>query len=207
MDQERIGKFIAACRKERGLTQAQLAEQLGISDRAVSKWETGRSLPDASLMMPLCEIIGTDLNELFSGRRIDMENYKEIAEQNLLEMKAREEQYNKRLLHAMYVFGFTGIATSLALMMAGAYIAEYAELPVLSIVLISLGALTLIPTISYSMILEHAAGYYACKECGERFTVGIWKMTLAPHVGTTRYLRCPHCHKLAWDKKVLTKEK
>jgi len=206
MDQITIGKFIAACRKEQGLTQAQLAEQLGVSDRAVSKWETGRSLPDASLMLPLCGILRMDLNELFCGRRIDMENYKEIAEQNLLEMKRREEQYNKRLLHAMYVFGFTGIAASLALMLGGAYVADAGQTTI-GIVLISLGVVVLIPTIGYSMILEHAAGYYECKECGERFTVGIWKMTFAPHVGTTRYLRCPHCHKLGWDKKVLTKEK
>ena len=95
MDQIQIGKFIAACRKEQNLTQAQLAEQLGISDRAVSKWETGRSLPDAALMMPLCAILKMDLNELFCGRRITMEDFKKIAEQNLLEMKKREEQYNK----------------------------------------------------------------------------------------------------------------
>ncbi len=206
MDQIQIGKFIAVCRKAQGLTQAQLAEQLNITDRAVSKWETGRSLPDAALMLPLCGILKIDLNELFCGRRIEMENYKEIAEKNLLEMKQREEQYNKHMLRAMYVFGFTGIAASLALMIGGAYVAEYSGLYALAIVLIVLGAVMLIPTIIYAMILEHAAGYYACKECGERFTVSIWKMTFAPHFGTTRYMRCPHCGKRGWQKKVMTKD-
>ena len=106
----------------------------------------------------------------------------------------------------MYAFGFTGIAASLALMLGGAYVAEYTDLNVLAIVLIVLGAVMLIPTIIYAMILEHAAGYYACKECGERFTVSIWKMTFAPHFGTTRYMRCPHCGKRGWQKKVMTKD-
>lgn len=75
MDQERIGKFIASCRKEQNLTQANLAEKLGITDRAVSKWETGRSLPDASIMPELCAILDININELFSGERIGMDQY------------------------------------------------------------------------------------------------------------------------------------
>lgn len=57
MDQIKIGKFIASCRKEQGMTQAVLAEQLGISDRAVSKWETGKSIPDSGIMLELCELL------------------------------------------------------------------------------------------------------------------------------------------------------
>ena len=75
MSQETIGKFIAACRKEKGLTQKQLAEKLNITDRAVSKWETGKSIPDAAIMLDLCKILGISANELLSGERIAMENY------------------------------------------------------------------------------------------------------------------------------------
>ena len=64
MDQEKIGKFIASCRKDAGLTQAVLAEKLGITDRAVSKWENGKSMPDASLMLDLCQELGITVNEL-----------------------------------------------------------------------------------------------------------------------------------------------
>ena len=67
MEQEKIGKFIASCRKEQGFTQAVLAEKLGITDRAVSKWETGRSLPDAAIMPELCDLLKINLSELFSG--------------------------------------------------------------------------------------------------------------------------------------------
>lgn len=84
MNQEKIGKFIAQCRKDKNLTQQQLAEQLGISDRAISKWERGLNLPDASLYKPLCEILDITFNELFSGERIKEENYKEVADNNLL---------------------------------------------------------------------------------------------------------------------------
>lgn len=100
MEQEKIGKFIASCRKEQGFTQAVLAEKLGITDRAVSKWETGRSLPDAAIMPELCDLLKINLSELFSGERIAMENYKETSDALLLEMKKQEESSNKRILHA-----------------------------------------------------------------------------------------------------------
>ena len=74
MNQEAIGKFIAACRKEKNLTQMQLAEKLNITTRAVSKWETGKSCPDVSIMMKLCDILGITVNELLSAERISMEN-------------------------------------------------------------------------------------------------------------------------------------
>lgn len=75
MNQTEIGKFIAKSRKEKNLTQAHLAEKLNITDRAVSKWETGKSLPDSSIMLELCEILGITVNELLSGEEIDMESY------------------------------------------------------------------------------------------------------------------------------------
>lgn len=76
MNQEKIGKFIATCRKDNGYTQASLAEKLGITDKAVSKWENGKSMPDASIMVMLCELLNINVNELLAGERINMENYK-----------------------------------------------------------------------------------------------------------------------------------
>ncbi|MEG1983909.1 MAG: helix-turn-helix transcriptional regulator [Oscillospiraceae bacterium] len=92
MNQEKIGKFIAACRKEKKLTQFQLAEKLNITDRAVSKWETGRAMPDPSIMLKLCELLNITVNELLTGERLNMENYKENAEKNLLEQQRKEAQ-------------------------------------------------------------------------------------------------------------------
>lgn len=88
MNQEKIGKFIAELRKTKGLTQSQLAEHFGISNKAVSKWETGKSLPDASIMIDLCNLLGITVNELLSGERISMEDYKEKAEENIIGVAA-----------------------------------------------------------------------------------------------------------------------
>lgn len=98
MNQEAIGKFIAVCRKEKGFTQMQLAEKLNITNRAVSKWETGKSCPDASIMLRLCDILGITVNELLSGERITMDNYQKKAEENLIELQSKKEKAQKSLL-------------------------------------------------------------------------------------------------------------
>ena len=98
MNQVKIGKFIASKRKEQGLTQLQLAEKLGITDRAVSKWETGKSLPDASLMPELCKLLKITINDLLCGEVVSVENYNEKAEKALLEMVKKEEMQNASCL-------------------------------------------------------------------------------------------------------------
>ncbi len=84
MNQERIGKFIATCRKEQNLTQEQLAEKLGITYKAVSKWECGKGLPDASIMIELCKILKITVNDLLSGEKIDKKEYQEKLEKNII---------------------------------------------------------------------------------------------------------------------------
>lgn len=96
MDQIKIGAFIAACRKEQQLTQAQLAEKLNITDRAVSKWENGKSMPDSSIMLELCEILGIKVNELLSGERMDTDTYTQSAEKNLIILKRKDENSNRK---------------------------------------------------------------------------------------------------------------
>lgn len=81
MDQKKIGAFIADRRRELGLTQAQLAERLNVTDKAVSKWETGRGLPDASLFQPLCDQLGVSLGELFAGETVPPADLTERTEQ------------------------------------------------------------------------------------------------------------------------------
>ena len=84
MDQEKIGKFIAELRKEQNLTQQELAEKLGVSSKSISRWENGRTLPDYSLIKDLCKTLNISINELFSGEKIASKNFKEIADNNLL---------------------------------------------------------------------------------------------------------------------------
>lgn len=97
MDQEKIGMFIAKCRKEKSLTQAELGEKLGVSSKAVSKWENGRSMPDISIMQDLCDTLGISLNELFAGEKIKEKNVKKESENNLLNLlKINYSGKNKR---------------------------------------------------------------------------------------------------------------
>lgn len=203
MNQEKIGRFIAQCRKQNGFTQASLAEKLGITDRAVSKWENGKSMPDASIMLELCGLLKINVNELLMGEHVAMENYKEIAEQNLIEMRKQEEQANKRLMSAEYFLVTLAVIASLAMIIIGILLA--AENWIAAIVLCSLGALIIISAIVYGLKIEHEAGYYECPECKERYVPSLKAVVLAPHYGTTRKMRCPHCNKRGYHKKVMTK--
>ena len=103
MKQEKIGKFIAECRKGKGLTQMQLAEKLSITNRAVSKWENGNSFPDASILVELCEELGITLNELFSGEKIKTEEYQMKAETNFIELFKNGS--NKKKLTLIMIVG------------------------------------------------------------------------------------------------------
>ena len=113
MDQKKIGSFIAARRKDNGLTQNQLAEMLGITDKAVSKWETGKSMPDPSLFCPLCNLLHITLNELISGEFISDENLKEKSNQILLDVitswLGKDQWENKTDAHAPTVLKIKNI--------------------------------------------------------------------------------------------------
>ena len=79
MDQIKIGRFIAEQRKVQALTQMQLAEKLNITDRAVSKWECGKAMPDSSIMLDLCDLLKISVNELLSGEKMNMEKYNTLV--------------------------------------------------------------------------------------------------------------------------------
>ena len=96
MEQLKIGKFISAKRKEQNLTQEKLAEMLGVSNKSVSKWETGKCMPDWSLHMRLCEILNISMNELLSGEAINEENLNHIADENALKLLKLLEKLNSQ---------------------------------------------------------------------------------------------------------------
>lgn len=91
MNQEKIGKFIAKCRKDQGITQAQLADKLGITYKSVSKWESGKGLPDASRMIDLCNILKITVNDLLSGEKVEEKNYVKQVDDNLVELQKQKE--------------------------------------------------------------------------------------------------------------------
>ena len=208
MEQIKIGKFIASCRKEQGMTQAVLAEKLGISDRAVSKWETGKSMPDSGIMLELCELLKINVNELLSGEHITMEDYNAKSEEVILGLKSENEKYAKRLLRSEAYIIVVGVVASLAMIIAGTIIAlKNGENDPLAVVLIVSGCVIVVAAALIGLGIELKTGYYECAECGHIYKPSsLLKTAFAIHMNTTRYMKYPKCGKRCWQKKVLTKD-
>ena len=202
MDQIKIGKFIAERRKDLNLTQMQLAEKLGITDRAVSKWENGKAMPDSSIMLELCEILQISVNDLLHGEVITMENYNKELENTLVDLVKQKEKNDKRLLDLQVVICVTSLVYYLAMIVLAAY------LPMpgwLRLVLILGGLVPVIVSLVFALKIEQIAGYYECQECKHRYVPTFKAVNMAPHMGRTRHMKCPECGKKSWQKKVLSK--
>ncbi len=203
MDQLKIGKFIAERRKNAGLTQKQLAEKLNITDRAVSKWETGKALPDSSIMLELCLILKITVNDLLSGEVITMDNYNKELENKLIEMVKQKEEADKRLLAVEIVVGVICIVLMLTLT-AIASLVQMEEW--LRVLLILIGFAPILIACPFMLKIEQTAGYYECKKCGHRYVPTYKSVFFAMHINRTRYMKCPECGKKSWQKKVISKE-
>ena len=203
MEQTKIGKFIAECRKKKKLTQMELAEKLNITDRAVSKWENGRAMPDSSIMLELCNLLGITVNELLSGEVIEMKEYEKQAEENLLKLKKEKEEADKILLNLEIWVGLVSVLLFLTMII----IASYCD------VTDNVRLLIMIPSFIFFfiivfllLIIEQKAGYYECQKCHHRYVPTYSSVLWAPHAGRTRYMKCPECGKRSWQKKVISKE-
>ena len=203
MDQIKIGKFISTRRKEVGLTQSQLAEKLNITDRAVSKWETGRTLPDSSIMLDLCNILKITVNDLLTGEIVTMENYDKEKEKTLIEIVKEKQQADKMLLKLEIVFGVICVSIMLTLCMIAAYVQMEDWL---RIVLIVIGLLPILIAMPFMIRIEQTAGYYECQNCKHKYIPQYKSVFMAMHMGRTRYMKCPNCGKCTWQKKVISKE-
>ncbi len=203
MDQVKIGKFIAERRRKTSLTQMQLAEKLGITDRAISKWETGKSLPDASIMLRLCDILNISVNDLLCGEVVTMDNYNKELENNLLEMIKQKEQADKRLLRIEIVMG---IVCLIPLVAAAILVSVMPLEEWLAAIIVIVSIIPLLVATPFALKIEQKAGYYECQRCGHRYAPTYRAVAMAPHMGRTRYMRCPKCEKRSWQKKVLSKD-
>ena len=205
MDQVKIGRFIAECRKRENLTQMQLAEKLNITDRAVSKWERGKAMPDSSIMLDLCKILKITVNDLLSGEMISMENYNIEMENKLIEMVKEKEENDKRLLLLEWVIGILSILVLLIPIMIGSLVPI--EDDWVRLVICLSGFIPAIVGFICAIKIEQVAGYYECKVCGHRYVPAFKAVSFSAHMGRTRYMKCPKCQKRSWQKKVISKEK
>lgn len=203
MDQVKIGRFIAEQRKKNNLTQMQLAEKLNITDRAVSKWETGRSLPDSSIMLSLCEVLNVTVNDLLSGEVISVENYNNEIENKLIEMIKEKEDRDRQLLSLEVVIGVLSTVVLIIPVFIGALVPmeDWQR-----IVVAFSGFIPAFVGFFFALKIEQVAGYYQCNKCGHRYVPTFKEVNMSMHMGRTRYLKCPKCHEKSWNKKVIGKE-
>lgn len=203
MDQIKIGRFISKKRKEKNITQSFLAEMLGISDRAVSKWENGICMPDADNIIQLCKILEITVNDLFCGEAVDMNNNEKMLEENLISMAKLKQKSDKHLLVSEM---FIGVLVTLIFLVC-IFVASFMTLkPVYRILLICIGFVIFAVCVLYAVKIEQSAGYYECKLCGHRYVPKFSNVLFAMHINRTRYMKCPKCHRYSWNKKVISKE-
>ena len=203
MDQVKIGRFIADCRKKKGLTQMQLAEKLNITDRAVSKWETGKAMPDSSIMLALCRQLSISVNDLLSGEVVVVEHFNETMEKNLLTALKEKEQADRRLLSLEIVIGVFASIILFSLV----FIASFVPMEDwLRILLIVAGLIPFIIGMGFALKVEQVAGYYECAKCRHRYVPTYSSVLWAMHINRTRYMKCPKCGRHSWSKKKLTKD-
>lgn len=203
MDQIKIGRFIAEQRKKNNLTQMQLAEILNVTDRAVSKWETGKSMPDSSIILSLCYVLKITVNDLFNGEIISMDNYNEKSEKLILELARQKEENDKSLLNLEWLIGIF----SIIILLGFTFVASFFNMSAwLRIVFIVSGFVLGLIGIGFALRIEQVAGYYVCAKCKHKYVPSYNSVLWAMHAGRTRYMKCPECGKWSWQKKVLTKE-
>ena len=201
MDQVKIGKFIKQKRKEKKITQSELAEKLNVTDRAISKWENGICMPDSGIITELCKILNITINDLFSGEVVDMKDSEKKLEKNLLEIIKLKEQKDKQLLSLEI---FIGILVSI-IFFACVFVASFTNIKdIYRLLLIVVGFIPFIIGITYCLRIEQTAGYYECEKCHHKYIPTFKSVLWAMHVNRTRYLKCPKCEKKSWNKKVLS---
>ena len=201
MDQFKIGRFIAARRKECGLTQRQLADALTISDKTVSKWETGRGLPDVALMLPLCEALGVTVNDLLAGQLVEPANYQQKAEENMMDLMRENQENKKRFILAAACTGVTVVAVC-----ALVTIASVVELSAAArVAVLALAVATGAAGIGTAAALDAQAGCYECPSCRRLFVPTLSEYVKGYHTLTRRRLTCPHCGKTSMCRRRITR--
>lgn len=203
MDQIKTGKFIAQMRKEQGLTQSQLADKLFISNKTISKWETGKGLPEVSLMLPLCEILGINVNELLTGEKISIAEYKEKAEENMMNLVQEAQESRKKIILSAVV-AFSSLLSAVPLILVSGmfemHIAARISLIAIALIVIVIG-------IAVACVLDRDAGAFECSKCHTRFIPTMSAYINGAHTITRRKLKCPSCGCKSYCKHVLTKSK
>ncbi|MDE5908827.1 MAG: helix-turn-helix domain-containing protein [Lachnospiraceae bacterium] len=204
MDQVKIGRFIAKERKQKKYTQRQLAEILGISDKTISKWECGNGFPEVSLLLPLCEELNINVNELLSGERLTEMDYKKKAEENMVDF-IHEKEENKKKIWLSTLTGIIATVSFITLILVVVMYTDVMSLPV-KMVLAAIACSIFAVGVYVAMQGERTIGYFKCQNCGKTFVPSFYAYSMGVHVFARRRLKCPCCGAKSWCKKVLSRE-
>ncbi len=201
MDMQKIGTFLAELRKEKNLTQEELGEQIGVTNKTVSRWENGNYLPPVEMVQILSDLFDVSINELLSGERLDEKHYKENAEEYIVTdlMKKRNEA-KKRLAISCIVAAIT-ILAGLSIILLSALLSAPIWLKIGSIIF---SLIIIILGIGVCCVLTVDAGVYECPNCGEKFVPSMKDFICGTHTLTKRNLKCPKCGKKSFCKKRLS---
>ena len=196
------GNFIKEQRKQLNLTQLELAQKLNVSEKTISKWETGKGFPDTSIILELCNVLNINANELLSAKKLNNDAYIENAENNLIELKSQYENITKHLFVMEWVIGYISSISFLVLV----YVASYISMPTYArVILILLGLFNFLIGMFFCIKIEKDAGYYKCKKCNHKYIPTYKSVLFSMHFGRTRYMKCPKCHKHSWQNKTINK--
>ena len=203
MDYNKIGHLIMTERKAKKLTQAKLAEKLFVSEKTISKWEKGNGIPDTNILPKLCEIFEISINELLNGERLTKEEYTSKAEEKLLALQKEKQESDKRLLLIEIVLASISLIYFLATTIIAAYCIEELNIITLPVIAIIVNFVLFITAMLFCVYIEQKAGYYICKKCNHKHIPTFKQVISAPHIGRTRKMKCPHCKKWTWNRKII----
>lgn len=200
MDMQRIGSFLTELRKAKQLTQDELGEKLGVTNKTVSRWENGNYLPPVEMLQILSEFYEVSMNELLSGKRLNSECYKESAEEYIVADLMKKHKDAKKRLAVSFVVSLITILSGLSIVMLSALLPAPDWLRicciVFSVIICSLG-------IGACCVLTVDAGVYECPNCGRKFVPSMKDFIFGAHTFTKRKLKCPECGKKSFCKKRL----
>ena len=201
MNQYVTGAVIKELREKNKMTQLQLAEKLGVSDKTVSKWERGNGFPEVSLLLPLCNELDISVNELLSGERVSEEDYRKKAEENMVNLVKEAQESKKKIIMSAMVGVLVIVAAVPLFVVAGMF-----EMQVWTrVLLMGIGFVVMVMGIAIACVLDREAGAFECPECKERFVPDMKSYVMGPHTITKRKLTCPKCGCTKYCKHVLTR--
>ncbi|MDE5547784.1 MAG: helix-turn-helix domain-containing protein [Clostridia bacterium] len=200
MDVQKIGLFLVQLRKEQNLTQNELGEKIGVTNKTVSRWENGNYLPPVEILQILSDLYCVSINELLSGERLNNEQYKENAEEYIVFDLMKKRKEAKRRLALSVIVAIITVLSGLSIVILSTVLSAPLWLRISCIVF---AVIVIALDIGVCCVLTVDAGVYECPACGEKFVPTMKDFIFGVHTLTKRKLKCPKCGKKSYCKKRL----